>query len=77
MTPLAEAPRLTLAMASMAARLDRLDLAGLPVMPGVIWSRRGVLNPRLTPPFRVSASLMFHTAYARGESLPPKVSWSS
>ena len=34
---LSQAPRLTLAVASMAARLDRLSLAGLPVIPGVIW----------------------------------------
>lgn len=50
MTPLAEAPRLTLAMASMAARLDRLDLAGLPVMPGVIWQIFVQGDPALIAP---------------------------
>ena len=44
-----------------------------PVIPSAIWSSRGVLKPRLIPPFTVSESVAFQTAYARGESLPPNI----
>ena len=42
--------------------VGRVPCAVKPVIPGAIWSSRGVLKPWETPPFTVSVSVAFHTA---------------